>query len=434
MRVSKVSALALALSAAALLSACGGDPAPAANQIGPNPPLPAINQYLLPPMKIAPTAKWKASETPTAAPGLKVAALAKGLMHPRQPYVLPNGDILVSEANGPGYEPITRPKDLIMGWVQSFAGAGAKGGNRITLLRDADGDGKPEVRSVLIDHLVSPFGMALIGNYLYVADTDAIVRFPYITGQTKISAPGTILVKLPGPPIDHHWTKSLLASPDGKSLYVGVGSNSNITENGMDAEINRAAIWKVDVATGAWQMFASGLRNPNGLSWEPVSGRLWAVVNERDELGPNLVPDYMTGVQDGAFYGWPYSYWGQHVDPRVMPQRPDLVKKAIAPDYSLSSHVAPLGMTFYTGTALPAKYRGGAFIGEHGSWDRDPFNGYRVVYVPFVGGRPAGKTQDVLTGFLDNDGHMRGAARSDSQWIASARCLWQTIWAGRCGG
>ena len=399
---------AFALAAAALLSGCGSDPTAASKQIGANPPLPAINQYLLPPMKIAPTDKWQAGETPIAAPGLKVAALATGLMHPRQPYVLPNGDILVTEANGPGYEPVTRPKDLIMGFVQSFAGAGAKGGNRITLLRDADGDGKPEVRSVLIDHLVSPFGMALIGDYLYVANTDAIVRYPYVSGQTKITAPGKILVKLPGPPIDHHWTKSLVASPDGKSLYVGVGSNSNITENGIGAELNRAAIWQVDVATGAWRIFASGLRNPNGLSWEPVSGKLWAVVNERDELGPNLVPDYMTSVQDGGFYGWPYSYWGQHVDPRVMPQRPDLVKKAIMPDYSLSSHVAPLGLAFYTGTSLPATYRGGAFVAEHGSWDRDPFNGYRVVYVPFAGGKPAGRTQDVLTGFLDKDGHARG--------------------------
>ena len=408
MRRGAAAALALAAAGSTLLAGCGSDPAPAGKQVGPNPPLPGINQYLLPPMKIAPTSTWRQGETPTAAPGLRVAALATGLMHPRQPYVLPNGDILVTEANGPGYEPITRPKDLIMGWVQSIAGAGAKGGNRITLIRDANGDGKPELTSVLLDHLVSPFGMAMIGDYLYVANTDAIVRYPYVPGQTKITAPGKILVHLPGPPIDHHWTKSLLASPDGKSLYVGVGSNSNITENGISAELNRAAIWQIDVATGAWRIFASGLRNPNGLSWEPVSGKLWAVVNERDELGPNLVPDYMTSVQEGGFYGWPYSYWGQNVDPRVMPQRPDLVKKAIKPDYSLSSHVAPLGMTFYTGTTLPARYRGGAFVAEHGSWDRDPFNGYRVVYVPFAGGRPAGGTQEVLTGFLNKDGHARG--------------------------
>ncbi|WP_206663931.1 PQQ-dependent sugar dehydrogenase [Sphingomonas oligophenolica] len=408
MRASSMGVSALALAATALLAGCGGDPAaPAATQIGANPPLPAQKRYLIPPIKVAPPAGWHQGETPTVAAGLKIEALATGFEHPRQPYVLPNGDILVVESNGPGYEPVTRPKELIMGWVMKYAGAGAKGGNRITLIRDANGDGKPELRSVLIDHLVSPFGIVLVGGDLYVANTDAIVRYPYQTGQTTITAPGTLVTELPGGPIDHHWTKSLTASPDGSKLYVGVGSNSNITENGIEAEKNRAAVWEVDRATGAHRVFASGLRNPNGLTVEPTTQQLWVVVNERDEIGQNLVPDYLTSVKDGAFYGWPYSYYGQHVDPRVMPQRPDLVAKAIAPDYSLSSHVAPLGLTFYTAGALPG-YQGGAFIGEHGSWDRNVFNGYRVVYVPFANGRPSGKAQDVVTAFLDKDGHARG--------------------------
>jgi glucose/arabinose dehydrogenase len=297
-----------------------------------------------------------------------------------------------------------------MGWIQSLStgGGGDQPSNRITLLRDADGDGVPEVKSVFLDHLDSPFGVALVGNDLYVANTNAIMRYPYRTGETAITARPTMLTALPGGPIDHHWTKSLVASPDGTKLYVGVGSNSNITENGIQAEENRAAVWEVDRTTGAWRIFASGLRNPNGLSIEPVTKQLWAVVNERDELGPNLVPDYMTSVRDGAFYGWPYSYYGQHVDPRVMPQRPDLVEKAIAPDYALGSHVAPLGMTFYAAEALPEKYRGGAFVGEHGSWNRQKFNGYKVVFVPFEDGRPSGKAEDVVTGFLDKDDEARG--------------------------
>jgi glucose/arabinose dehydrogenase len=280
--------------------------------------------------------------------------------------------------------------------------------NRITLLRDENGDGKPETRSVFLDHLASPFGVALVGSDLYVANTDAIVRYPYAAGDTNITADGTTLTPLPGGPIDHHWTKSLAASRDGATLYVGVGSNSNITENGMEAEKNRAAIWEVDRATGRWRIFASGLRNPNGLTFEPETGALWAVVNERDELGPDLVPDYMTAVKDGAFYGWPYSYFGQHLDPRVKPQRPDLVEKAVVPDYSLGSHVAPLGLTFYIADSLPQKYHGGAFVGEHGSWDRQQFSGYKIVFVPFNGGHPNGKAEDVVTGFLNANGEARG--------------------------
>ena len=396
-------AAATALTAALALGACHKAPASPDTQTGPNPQLPAQQQYLLPPMKVGKVAPWNGA-TPLAAPGLKVVALASGFQHPRSVYTLPNGDVLVVESNGPK-EPAYRPKDIIMGLVQGAAGAKVEGGNRITLLREADGK---LLRTVFLDHLNSPFGVALVGGDLYVANTDAIIRYPYVTGQTSITAPGTKLVDLPGGPIDHHWTKSLVASPDGSKLYVGVGSNSNITENGIGAELNRAAIWEVDRASGAWRIFASGLRNPNGLSFEPQSHALWAVVNERDELGPDLVPDYMTSVREGAFYGWPYSYYGNHVDPRVMPQRPDLVATAIAPDYALSSHVAPLGMAFSTGNTLPLAYRGGAFVSEHGSWDRDPFNGYKVVYISFAGGRPVGKPIDVLTGFLGNDKKVRG--------------------------
>ncbi len=403
---------ALALLCTIALAGCrdddGADPH---TQIGPHPDLPELQQYLFPPMHLAAVVGWKKDETPTVPQGLQIKALATGLAHPRSLYVLPNGDVLVVESKKPSGEPIKRPKDFIMGWIETLVTSGGDDtgpSNRITLLRDTNGDGVPDVQSVFLDHLNSPFGVALVGNDLYVADTDAIVRYPYTPGETKITAPGTVLTQLPGGPIDHHWTKSLLASPDGSLLYVGVGSNSNITENGIEAEKNRAAIWEVDRASGRARIFASGLRNPNGLCWEPQTGALWAVVNERDELGPNLVPDYMTSVKDGAFYGWPYSYYGQHVDPRVMPQRPDLVAKAIPPDYALSSHVAPLGMVFYTGTNLPENYRGGAFVGEHGSWDRPQLNGYKVVFVPFSDGRPNGMAQDVVTGFLNPDNAARG--------------------------
>ena len=381
----------------------GGDPK---RQIGANPFLPEPQQYLLPPMHIAKHVQW-GSEKPSVPQGMQIVALATGLKHPRSVYALPNGDILVVEANGPK-APINRPKDLIMGWVQSFGGSKAEGGNRITLLRGADGDVKPKIQTVFLDKLNSPFGVALVGQDLYVANTDAIIRYPYSEGQTAITAEGVKLTDLPGGPIDHHWTKSLLASPDGSKLYVGVGSNSNITENGIQAEYERAAIWEVDIKSGAHRIFASGLRNPTGLQWELQSGKLWAIANERDELGPDLVPDYLTSVQDGAFYGWPYSYYGQHLDPRVQPQRPDLVAKAIAPDYALSSHVAPLGLAIYNADSFPASYRGGAFVGEHGSWDRDPLNGYKVVFVPFKDGRPSGRAEDFVTGFLNANNEARG--------------------------
>jgi glucose/arabinose dehydrogenase len=409
-RAGRIAALALLCVSAASLTARGADAFDPMTQVGPNPVLPPPQQYLSPPMHLAKVVGWKEGETPTVAPGLKIEPLARGLQHPRSIYVLPNGDILVVESKSPDVQPIRRPKDIVMGIVESWVTSGGQTGesNRITLLRDTNGDGKPTTRSIFLDHLASPFGVALVGSDLYVADTDAILRFPYNEGDTKITAPGTQLTPLPGGPIDHHWTKSLVASRDGALLYVGVGSNSNITENGMEAEKNRAAIWEVDRATGRWRIFASGLRNPNGLSFEPQSGALWTVVNERDELGPDLVPDYMTSVKDGGFYGWPYSYFGQHLDPRVEPQRPDLVAKAIVPDYALSSHVAPLGLAFDTVDGLPAKYRGGAFVGEHGSWDRPEFNGYKIVFVPFSDGRPNGKAEDVVTGFLNANGEARG--------------------------
>jgi glucose/arabinose dehydrogenase len=407
---SRIAVLALAGVSTLAVAARGADSFDPMSQVGPNPVLPEPQQYLFPPMHLAKVVGWKQGEAPTVAPGLKIEALARNLQHPRSIYVLPNGDILVVESKSPNVQPIERPKDIVMGFVESWVTSGGNTGesNRITLLRDDNGDGKPKTRSVFLDHLASPFGVALVGSDLYVANTDAIVRYPYNPGDTKITAPGTTLTPLPGGPIDHHWTKSLVANPDGSLLYVGVGSNSNITENGMEAEVNRAAIWEVDRATGRWRIFASGLRNPNGLTFEPESHALWTVVNERDELGPDLVPDYMTSAKDGAFYGWPYSYFGQHVDPRVEPQRPDLVKNAIAPDYALSSHVAPLGLAFYTADSLPQKYRGGAFVGEHGSWDRQQFNGYKVVFVPFSGGHPNGKAEDVVTGFLNADGEARG--------------------------
>ncbi len=404
----KLPRLAILLATVAGLGLAGcddhaGDPK---RQIGANPVLPEIQQYLMPPMRVAKVVGWGEDETPAVPQGLQVHALATDLEHPRSLYVLPNGDVLVVESNGPK-APVNRPKDIITGWVQSFAGAKAKDANRITLLRD-NGDGSPKLRTVFLDHLNSPFGVALVGHDLYVANTDAIVRYPYQDGQTSITAAGTKLTDLPGGPIDHHWTKALLASPDGSKLYVGVGSNSNITENGIGAEYERAAIWEVDRASGAHRIYAGGIRNPTGLQWEPETGKLWAIANERDEIGPDLVPDYLTSVQDGGFYGWPYSYYGQHLDPRVEPQRPDLVAKAIVPDYSLSSHVAPLGVAMYTGTDLPANYRRGAFVAEHGSWNRTPLNGYKVVFVPFSGGRPSGPAQDVVTGFLDADDHARG--------------------------
>jgi glucose/arabinose dehydrogenase len=381
-------------------------------QVGPNPVLPEPHEYLLTPMRIAKVIGWAPNEAPTAPPGLRVQAFARDLQHPRNLALLPNGDILVVESQGPNLDPATRPKSFVLSWLEkratSSSAGGAAPGNRITLLRDADGDGIPEVRTILLDHLYSPFGVVFADNYLYVAATNAILRYPFVPGQTRIDARPTIVTLLPGGPIDHHWTKSLTLSPDGKLLYATVGSNSNAMENGLEAEHGRAAVWEIDRATGRARVFADGIRNPNSPNFYPGTNTLWVVVNERDELGPNLVPDYLTSVRDGGFYGWPYSYYGRHLDPRVQPQRPDLVARAIVPDYALGSHVAALGLTFYTGANLPPAYRGGAFIGEHGSWNRRQYNGYKVVFVPFAGGRPAGMARDFLTGFLTPDGKARG--------------------------
>jgi len=383
-------------------SATDHDIASPSTQYGAHPVLPAPHQYLVPPMRVPPGVGWAEGKTPSVLPGLQIQAFAMGFEHPRMVYTLPNGDVLVVESNGPE-APIYRPKDYIEGKVKALAGSSAPGGNRIILLRDSAGAGTPDVRTVFIDHLNAPFGVVLVGNDLYVADTDAILRFSYTPGETRITSPGVKLTDLPAGPIDHHWTKSLAASPDGSKLFVGVGSNSNITENGMAVEEGRATIWEVDRRTGFKRIYASGLRNPTGVAFEPQSGKLWAIVNERDEIGPNLVPDYLTSVREGGFYGWPYSYFGQHVDIRAEPQRPDLVAKAIVPDYALSSHVAPLGIAFSQASSLAARYRGGVFIAEHGSWDRSPLNGYKVVYVPFQAGRPSGPPQDIVTGFLTPD-------------------------------
>jgi len=323
--------------------------------------------------------------------------------------VLPNGDVLVAETNAP-----PQPKDRsgIKGWITGLvmarAGAGVPSANRITLLRDGDGDGVAESRTVFLEGLHSPFGMALVRGDFYVADTDAILRFPYQPGQTRITAPGVKVADLPAGPINHHWTKNVVASPDGQRLYVTVGSNSNAAEHGIEAEEGRAAIWEIDLWTGRHRIYASGLRNPVGLAGEPAMGALWTAVNERDELGSDLVPDYMTAVRDGGFYGWPYSYYGQHVDERVKPPRPDLVARAIVPDYALGAHTASLGLAFSRPGDLPPQFWNGAFVGRHGSWNRRPPSGYDVLFVPFAGARPAGGPIDVLTGFLDENGDALG--------------------------
>ena len=406
--------LLLAASLLATLSACS-DPAFDENsQVGPNPALPAPEQFLVPPINVAPGVGWRAGQTPVVAKGLAIKALATGLAHPRFVYVLPNGDILAVQAKSPPHEPIKRPKDPITGVVKSKATSspgGVAAASRITLIRDANGDGVPELVTTLVDKLTSPFGVAWIDNTLYVANTDGVVAFPYGLGSTaQITTPGKMLTPLPGGPINHHWTKSLVLSPDGQRLYATVGSNSNIVENGFEAEKNRAAVWEIDRTSGRSRLFATGLRNPNSPVFYPGTNDLYVVANERDEIGAHLVPDYLTRVQDGGFYGWPYSYYGQHTDPRIPPQdrRPDLVANAIKPDYALGSHVAALGLTFYTGALFP-QYRGGAFIGEHGSWDRYSLSGYKVAFVPFVNGRPSGMVQDVVTGFIDAEhGKSRG--------------------------
>jgi len=376
--------------------------------IGQNPALPPPDKKLVPVVQVAEAKGWPASAKPVAAPQVAVNAFASGLAHPRWLYVLPNGDVLVAETNAP-----ERPEDgkgikgKVMKAIQAKAGAKVESPNRITLLRDADGDGVAETKTTFLSGLNSPFGMALVGNDLYVANTDAIVKFAYQPGATQIAGPGTKLTDLPGGPINHHWTKNIIASPDGSKLYASVGSNSNAGENGIPAENGRAAIWEIDTRTGEKHEYATGIRNPIGMAWEPTTGQLWAVANERDELGNDLVPDYLTSVKEGAFYGWPYSYYGQHVDNRVEP-RPDLVAKAIPPDYALGAHVAALGLAAARETALPAPFDSGMFVGMHGSWNRKPPAGYKVVFVPFANGKPAGPPIDVLTGFVSEDGEAHG--------------------------
>ena len=399
--------MCLCMGALAACSDATHEPLPSG--IGGTPPLPAPEQSLVPTVNAAKAVGWESHEVPLAAEGFEVDAYARNLQHPRWLYVLPNGDVLVAETNAPD-----RPDDAkgIKGWiagkVMARAGATVPSANRITLLRDANRDGRVELQVTLLDRLSSPFGMALVGDRLYVANSDAIVSFPYNEGDVRIDAPATVLAPLPAGTINHHWTKSLVASADGRTLFVGVGSNSNIGENGLDKETDRAAILAVDVATGRTRVFASGLRNPVGMAWQPGSGALWTVVNERDELGNDLVPDYLTAVREGDFFGWPWSYFGQHLDPRVAPQRPDAVARARAPDYALGAHTASLGLAFYDASAFPARYRGGAFIGQHGSWNREPRSGYQVVFVPFAAGRPSGVMEPVLSGFLDAEGQARG--------------------------
>lgn len=375
---------------------------------GYNPALPKPEKSLIPTVKVAKATGWPTGGKPTAAAGLAVNAFADKLDHPRWIYTLPNGDVLVAETNAP-------PKPDEEGGIRGFftkkamkkAGAATKSANRITLLRDTDGDGVADLRTAFLENLNSPFGMALVGNVFYVANADAVVKFPYADGATEIKDAAVKVADLPAG-INHHWTKNLVASADGKTLYASVGSNSNVGENGMENEVNRAAILKIDAATGATEVFASGLRNPVGMDWQPGTETLWTAVNERDELGDDLVPDYMTSVKQGAFYGWPYSYYGQNVDERVEPQKPELVAKAIVPDYALGGHTASLGLTFYTADLLPAQYKGGVFIGQHGSWNRSVPAGYKVVYIPFKDGKPDGMPQDFLTGFLDGEGNALG--------------------------
>jgi glucose/arabinose dehydrogenase len=404
-----VSALAPAFAFAFALAACGSaSDQPVEQAIGPRPPLPEPRKTLLPTVNVAEAVGWPAGQMPTPAAGLKVNEFAGGLTHPRWLYELPNGDILVAESDNPGTDKTGGTiKAAIQGMMMKKAGSSRGSANRISLLRDADGDGVAEMKTALLTNLYSPFGMAFANGELFVANADGVVAFPFQPGQTRIDAKPRNVTALPSG-YNHHWTKSMIASPDGRFLFVGVGSNSNVGENGLKMEEGRAAIWMIDAKSGAYRIFASGLRNPVGIAWNPWSGKLWTAVNERDEIGNDLVPDYMTSVRDGGFYGWPWSYYGNHVDTRVDPPQPDMVARAIAPDYALGSHVAPLGLTFARGAGLGPAFASGAFIGEHGSWNRNPRSGYQVVFLPFAGGRPSGMPIPILTGFVNDKGEAMG--------------------------
>ncbi|MFZ7790779.1 PQQ-dependent sugar dehydrogenase [Acinetobacter lwoffii] len=381
---------------------------PINDSYGSQPHLPKPHSSLLPTVNIAPAKGWPEGKMPTPATGLKVQAFAKGLQHPRWLYVLPNGDVLVAETDAPPKPDDSKGiKGKIMKWVMQRAGSSHPSANRITLLRDSNGDGVAEQKIVFLQNLNSPFGMALVGNMLYVANTDALMRFPYQNGATQITAAGTKVLDLPAGRLNHHWTKNVIANPAGSKLYITVGSNSNVAENGLEQEQGRALIMEFDIASAQARPFATGLRNPNGMDWQPQSGTLWTVVNERDELGNDLVPDYLTSVKEGAFYGWPYSYYGQHVDTRVKPQNPAQVARAIPPDYALGNHTASLGLAFYRADLMP-QYRNGALIGQHGSWNRKPHSGYKVIFIPFQNGQPMGPPQDILTGFLSDQGDAYG--------------------------
>ena len=423
---------ATALALLFTLCACESARLPFEAGVGPSPKLPPPTRSVIPTVDVATANAWPPGTRPTPAEGLQVNAFATGLSHPRWVHVLPNGDVLVAESAAP-----PRPEDgkgikaFFMQLFMKRAGSAVPSANRLTLLRDTDGDGVAETRTVYLLGLNSPFGMALVGNTLYVANTDALVRFPYVAGETRNPKTGERVAELPGGPLNHHWTKNVIASRDGSKLYVTVGSNSNVAENGIEQEEGRAAIWEIDAKTGQHRIFASGLRNPNGLAWEPTTGALWTVVNERDEIGSDLVPDYLTSVQDGAFYGWPYSYFGSHVDERVKPARPDLVAKAVVPDYALGTHVAPLGLTFAEGNMLGPRFASGAFIGEHGSWNRRPPSGYEVVFVPFANGKPSGNPVTVLSGFLvggDAYGRPVGVAIDRRGALLVADDVGNTVW------
>lgn len=438
---SAIAPLALPLVIAISLSACGeAAKLPPDAGIGATPELPPPTSTLIPTLNIAPAIGWTDTAGPTAPEGFAVTPLARGLDHPRMVYTLPNGDVLVVESNKPpppegshdgGDGLMARIRAKVQEVVQNRAGAGVPSANRITLLRDSNGDGVADVRQVFMENLNSPFGVVLVGNELFIANADALVKVPYAEGQTTVTATPTRVTDLPAG-INHHWTKDVVANSDGSKLYVTVGSNSNAGENGLAAEEGRAAVWEVDPKTGQKRLFAGGLRNPAAAAWEPESKSLWVVVNERDELGSDLVPDYLTSVKEGAFYGWPWSYYGGHVDNRVVPQRPDMVAKAIAPDYALGSHRAPLGVVFSSPRGMPAQFANGVFIGEHGSWNRKPLAGYKVVFVPFVGGRPSGPPVDFLTGFLNADqkaqGRPVGVALDKSGALLVADDVGNTVW------